>query len=214
MIGHADRFKAPIWVSVHWNRKYFDESESLRDSKRDFEEDPELPDYARGSTRYENSAYQRGHMARNKDNLAFGSDNTSMGDRMSNIVPQRPSLNERVWGRLEDDHRKVVAAGKIDEIWIISGAVYDGMKPIETVGNGIGVPVATYKVIGWYDDKRRFNAQGFVIPQTATEVGSTRYLVSIRSIEERTGLDFFPELSPQESERIEATTPRVLWESP
>ena len=210
--GYSDRFKAPLWVSVHWTRELLEQSEQTQDVKRDFEEDTELPEYARGTNRYNNSMYQRGHMARNKDNLAWGEDNTLMGDLMSNIVPQRAHLNEHVWARLENEHRKIVASDSIHEIWVISGSIYDGLKPIETIGNGIGVPQATYKVIGWFSSDGRFEAQGFVFPQDATDTHPEHYFASIRSIEERTGLDFFPKLSPEESERIETATPRVLWE--
>jgi endonuclease G len=214
VVGHADRFKAPVWVAVHWTRDYFSQSEDARDSKRDFEVDTELPPYAQGQNRYNNSDYDRGHMARNKDNLAFGSDNTQMGDRMSNIVPQTKSLNQRIWAKLENEQRTIVNSDQIQEIWVISGALYSNMKPIKTVGNGIGVPNATYKIIGWFDENRIFHAQGFILPQNAADVQSQSYLASIKSIEEETGLDFFPELPAEESQRIEADKPSKLWDAP
>lgn len=214
VIGHADRFKAPLWVSQHWTREYRQASDAQRDTKRDFQIDTELPEYARGSSRYNNGAYQRGHMSRNKDNLAFGSDNTQMGDRMSNIVPQRPNLNERVWARLEDVAHNSVERDGIEEVWVISGSVFTNMKPIELVGNGIGVPECTYKIIAWIDSKGNFEMQGFVLPQSASDTNLENYLVTVRSIEKRTGLDFFPELSLDQSEKLESFLPKALWDTP
>lgn len=213
VIGYSDMFKAPIWVSVHWTRDDFKKSQEALDVKRRFEPDMELPEYARATNRYAHSGYQRGHMARNKDNLAWGEDNTLKGDLMSNIVPQTANLNEKVWANLENAARNIVTNDDYPEIWVISGAVYDGLKPIATVANGVGVPSSTYKIISWFDFNGKFYAQGFVMSQDATDIRSERYIVSIRSIEERVGINFFPGLPKEDRQRVEDSTSERLWQT-
>lgn len=91
----------------------------------------------------------RGHMARHKDNAAWGKDNSDAGCLMSNIAPQHERLNQDSWLALENEHREIVGAdgSEITTLWVICGTIFENNQPEFTVGNGVGVPKATYKVI-------------------------------------------------------------------
>jgi endonuclease G len=213
-VGHCDRFKVPLWVSMRWTEDDFDESENALPYGRPFAEDEELPAYARAGTDYDFSASQmdRGDMARHQDNAAWGQDNSEAACLMSNIAPRHMNMNRGDWLDLENAHRNIVDTNaNIDTIWVISGTVFMNMTPQSMVGNNIGVPYGTYKVIGWYDQNDQFNARGYVLRQTDQGNPSTHYLTRIDDIEQMTGLDFFPELDEATEQIIEAATYTTMW---
>ena len=221
VIGHYDRFKSPAWVAVRWTQE--DHENMISGSfGRDFGQDPELPRYARARTSYDHSTsrMERGHMARHADNEAWGEDNSDMGCLMSNIVPQHEDMNGEAWNDLENLHQGVVADASIgiDTVWIISGPVFedtdnDGVENLAgEVGNGVGVPHATFKVIGWFDGNGEFNARGYAVRQEdRVRNNPAHYLTVIDDIEANTGLDFFPELPSARAQEIEAPRHTTLW---
>ncbi len=216
VIGHCDRFKVPLWVSMRWSREDYLRSEAEPSYGRPFRGDQELPSYARAGTSYDFSAssMDRGHMARHADNAAWGKDSSDAGCLMSNIAPQHKDLNRKAWLALEDAHRDAVAneALGIGTIWVISGTVFENTQPQSTVGNGVGVPQATYKVIAWLDDADELHARGYLLTQSDDVQDPRRYLTSIDEIERLTGLDFMPELDEEIENRVESATPTMLWE--
>jgi endonuclease G len=247
VVGHYDRFKVPAWVMMRWTRDDYERSEKEPGrADRNWAPDEELPEYARAGTDYdaEISHMDRGHMARHEDNKAWGLDNVDMGCRMSNLVPQHRELNGGAWLSLENAHRQVVADPEktgVAAVWVISGPVFQGDQPDGTVGNGVGVPHATYKVMGWFNESGRFQMRGYVLKQTdradpparvasgrrpstrdSRGNGSSRnepsvdlrkFLTPVREIEKSTGLDFFSDLPDPEEEALETIRPSEPWNS-
>ena len=215
VLGHFDRFKVPLWVAVRWTRADFFESQAQPSFDRPFAEDEELPAYARAEKSYAGSVtgFDRGHMARHKDNAAWGEDCSDAGCLMSNIVPQEVGLNRGVWGRLEDLHRTAVNTPGlgVEMLWAISGPVFEEGRPVGFVANDVGVPAAVYKIIAWFDPDGELQARGFVLRQADRDPDLLRYLVSIDSIEEATGLDFFPELADFVEMPMEAVVPDRIF---
>ncbi len=221
-VGHYDLFKVPAWVAVRWTREDHDR---MIDGSfgRDFGRDTELPRYARAGTSYDYSTshMERGHMARHADNEAWGEDNSDKGCLMSNIVPQHKDMNGEAWNDLENLHQRVVADPSIgiDAVWVISGPIFedtdnDGVEDLAgEVGNGVGVPHATFKVIGWFDGNDEFNARGYVVRQEDRVRDPAHYLAAIDDIEAKTGLDFFPELPIARAQQIESPRHTNLWGS-
>jgi len=215
VVGHLDKYKVPLWVTMRWTKADYDESEEQPRFNRPFETDLELPPYARAETNYEYSRTKmdRGHMTRHKDNAAWGKDNSIAGCLMSNIAPQKDGLNRYAWLSLENAHREIVdqADSGIDTLWMISGTVFDPTGPDSTIGNEIGVPKGTYKVIGWFDARGNFQARGFFLDQHQRARDPSRYLTRIDEIEDMTGLDFFSELDDGIENPVEAASPDNLW---
>ncbi len=213
VVGHADKYRVPLWVSMQWTRDDYLRSEDEQSYGRPFAEDEELPPYARAGTSYNwtVTGLDRGHMARHKDNRAWGEDNSDAGCLMSNVAPQKSSLNQYAWLSIEDEHRDIVnkqSAG-ITRLWVISGTIFDQGVAVEKV-NDIGVPHATYKVIGWFKDST-FHCRGYILKQTDSKRDPKKYLVSVDTVEQRTGLDFFSELDDAIEDAAEAETATTLW---
>jgi len=210
-LGHYNRMKAPAWVAMRWTTDDFLRSEQDDFDRGDFVVDDELPLYAQTGKDldFPQTKLERGHMARDADLEAWGFDAVREGMRMSNICPQRQGKNHRVWGKLEDQHRFIVAnpsTSGIGTVYIISGPFYedddkDGMieeSEIKRVGDdGVAVPDGTYKVIAWEDEDESLQLRAYMIEQQATDTDLTNYLHSVNDVEKATGLDFFPDLDDQ-----------------
>ena len=128
---------------------------------------------------------------------------------MSNICPQRPNLNRKVWEHLEateaDDY-----ANRFEEIWIIDGPIFsDG--PSEKLPAGVDVPVAFFKVI--VDEVGgRPRMLGFVMPQEVKgDEAPKQFLRDVKTIEKLTHLDFFWKLNRDVEEKLESETPQEMW---
>ncbi|HUS24416.1 MAG TPA: DNA/RNA non-specific endonuclease, partial [Candidatus Binatia bacterium] len=161
---------------------------------------------------YARSGYDRGHMAPNYLMAKlYGAEAQRASFLMSNVVPQRHRLNVLVWQRLEEAEADLVAP-RMGELWVVTGPVFAAQP--KSLRSGIAVPEAFYRI--WLappPSGREPRALAFLVPQEVcgTEPLS-RYLASVDAIEERTGLDFFPELDAAAQARIEAGVESDGWE--
>jgi endonuclease G len=154
---------------------------------------------------YFNSGYDRGHLAPNYAIAAVHGREAQVNTfLMSNMLPQTPELNRQLWQRLEEavmDH----FAPRFERLQVISGPIYPE-NFMDNVFNRVGlveVPSEFYKIIVAPDDENP-RALAFVMPQDVK--GSEPlddYAVNIDEIEARTGLNFFPDLSPAMEENLE-----------
>ncbi|WP_232710780.1 MULTISPECIES: DNA/RNA non-specific endonuclease [unclassified Halomonas] len=148
---------------------------------------------------YSGSGYDRGHLAPNYAIAAVHGRSAQVDTfLMSNMLPQRPNLNRQLWQRLEAsvmDH----FAPRFDRLQVITGPVYPE-RFMDNVFNRVGwveVPEAFYKIIVAPHDETPL-ALAFIMPQDVQgNEPLSDYLVTIDEIEARTGLNFFPNLSPQ-----------------
>lgn len=182
------------------------------------------PEFHRGDSFKGNTTFlDRGHMAKHSMNRAWGFDASVAGCLMTNITPQHKDINQQPggWHRLEESVEEIVSDSiVIDVVWTISGAVFQdqdnppGESPTEDLENaaritdGFAVPYATYKIVAWFDENGGIQTRGYLFeqPYTHTPPGLPQftipdqslplneYLVPIRDIEKRTGIDFFPRL--------------------
>ena len=139
---------------------------------------------------YTNSGFDRGHMAPNFGIATrYGREAQLETFKMSNIIPQTPSINRHLWKDLE--LRVAEKYGRyFTEVWVITGPVFD--EEYERLESGIPIPSAYYKIIL---DERYGNlrALAFLIPQQTRPYARIRdFLVSIDEIEEKDSPRLFP----------------------
>lgn len=151
---------------------------------------------------YTHSGYDRGHMAP-KHAIASRFGNMAQIETfiMSNVVPQKPDLNQGPWRRLEETlaDQTAPAAG---EIWVVTGPIYDNQPQHLKAGNEI--PDAFFKVIA-DETPSGPRLQAFILPQSAPRSADYRaYRTTIDIIEQQTGLDFFTDLPDVAEEILEA----------
>lgn len=204
-LGHSSQLKIPLWVCEH-SQKAEVEGTADRDKSK-FLPDPLLAGFPRAELKdYMGSGYDRGHMspAANQKKSQELMDQTFF---LSNMVPQYgPTFNRGIWADLEGIVRKWVRVR--DESWIISGPMFydpleedettaDGLVPYITVGEGeVAIPTHCYKII-LAKAGEEWEAIAFVFPNKkyAKPYRLELHQTTVDWIEERTGLDFFPNLS-------------------
>jgi endonuclease G, mitochondrial len=207
LVGWSDLRVAPLWVAYRLEHREVDGIGGRPDFRQDWRTLwPVTPDS------YAGSGYDRGHLAPNYAiAVVHGRDAQLDTFYMSNIVPQRPDLNRRLWQRLEEavmDH----FVPRLGRLQVITGPVYperflDGV--LDRVGL-VEVPEAYYKILVVPGDEPR--ALAFLMPQSARgNEPLDDFLVSIDTLEARTGLDFFPQLTGAAAEALESGVATRGW---
>ena len=205
LVGYSEIHKDPAWVAY---RLYKVENPPTLPRPTKFSTD--LRTLARvKTTDYTNTGYDRGHMAPNHAIATrYGEDAQLETFLLSNICPQKPNLNRKVWEHLEateaDDY-----ANRFEEIWVIDGPIFN--DPPEKLPAGVDVPRAFFKIlVDEVAGKPRMLA--FIMPQGVKGDEKPRaFLTSVQEIEKETGLDFFSDLPKEEEQKLEAETARDMW---
>jgi endonuclease G len=137
------------------------------------------------------SGYDRGHMAPNfAIATRFGPAAQLETFLLSNICPQAPALNQKVWEHLEK--AEIDYANQLGEVWVMDGPIFDDLRggPTRKLRSGISVPSSFYKIIieNHAGTPRLFCV---IMPQTVkgTEMPQ-QFVTSVRTIEEKTQLEF------------------------
>lgn len=207
LVGWSDVRVNPLWVSYQL-RAVEDPSAGPRPG---FRKDWRTL-WPVGTDHYAGSGYDRGHMAPNYAIAAVHGREAQLDTfYMSNMSPQRPDLNRRLWQRLEE----VVIdrfVPRFGEVQVITGPVFPE-RFFDNVFNRVGlveVPEAFYKIIAVPGDKPRVLA--FLMPQKVLgDEPLDAYLVSVDEIEGLTGLNFFPRLPDVVAEALEGEVITQGW---
>nr|WP_298377236.1 DNA/RNA non-specific endonuclease [uncultured Halomonas sp.] len=207
LIGWSDLRVNPLWVSYQLREIDDPHSGKRPNFKRDWRTLwPIAPES------YFGSGYDRGHLAPNYAiATVHGRNAQEQTFLMSNISPQRPNLNRKLWQRLEEvviDH----FVSRFGVVEVITGPVFPS-NFLDNVFNRVGlieVPQAFYKII--VVPSKQPKALAFLMPQTVQgNEPLDRYLVSIDEIEARTGLDFFSLLPDDVETGLESGIRKQGW---
>ncbi len=171
-----------------------------------FLSDPLVKPKSATSADYENSGYDRGHLAPAED-MAWSKTTMRESFYYSNMSPQVPAFNRGVWKRLEELVRYWSTV--YDSIYIVTGPVLANGLP--SIGpDKVSVPNYYYKVILEYNSKGT-KGIGFVLPNEASLATLKSFAVSIDSVEHLTGIDFFPKLPDEQENKIESDPVIDQW---
>jgi endonuclease G len=203
--GYSDALGNPLWAA------YRVADIELKDAPpRPDNFTPDLRTVARiDSQVYTGSDYDRGHMAPNYAIATrYGLRAQEETFQMSNICPQRHTLNAGVWKNLE---QRIATnyAGRFAEVWVLAGPVF-GTNP-EKLRRRVAIPEAFYMIVVDESDGR-VRAEAFLFPQeTPAAARMDDYIASIDEIERRTGLDFLSELPDAAENALEARKVARVW---
>jgi endonuclease G len=159
---------------------------------------------------YARSGYDRGHLA---PNLALalwhGAEAQRQSFLMSNVVPQRPTLNAGLWRRMEERMARNYPA-RFEEVWIICGPVH-AAPPARLRPGGVAIPDSFFLIVLDETDGR-WRAQAFLVPQDADGAETwERFRTSIDAIERRVGFDFLAGLPDAVEGPLEAAVAGRPW---
>ncbi len=210
MVGYSDLRMNPLWAT-YWLQELT--AEQKRQSyKRPGQFSEDWRTIWRVSHQdYTRSGYDRGHLAPNYAiSRLYGKRAQTETFLMTNIVPQKPNLNRKVWQRLEEaavDH----FTGRFARIAVITGPVFD--EETERLDSWVEVPDSFYKIFVGLNRKGEPESMlAFLMPQDVR--GSeplTKFVVSVDQVEEVTGLNFFSRLPEELEVRLEAMKDGRPW---
>lgn len=122
--GYDEQRKNPVWVAY---RLFNFTRHTIGPRPSKFLTDDRTKAKVR-SDDYTNSGYDRGHMAPNSAIAqCYGDDAQRETFLLSNIVPQRPALNQQFW-RLLEERVETTYAARLEEVWVTTGPIYDATR--------------------------------------------------------------------------------------
>jgi len=166
-----------------------------------FNQDPKVTTESAHWNNYKNSGYTRGHLLPAGDRT-FSKETYDETFYTSNISPQKFEFNTGIWNSLETRVRNFVR--KNGTVFVVAGGVLT--NNLRTIGTEkVSVPDYFYKII-LYENRGKYNTVAYLIPHEEKERKPlTEYIVPTDSIEQLTGIDFFPFLDDNIENKLEST---------
>ncbi len=196
------------WVAF----TFFDKTAESNTGRSDaWSYDPQLIEWTNNDTDYRGSGYDRGHIMASADRLYSRTANEQTF-YYSNITPQVNSFNAGIWLELENTLRNYWGRSNTfrDTLYVVKGGTIREDQITGTIGKSqIVVPkynymavlskkADTYKSIAFWFENRKYNE-----PYRLNE-----HAVSVKELEELTGIDFFHNL-PDEIENVVEKQKRI-----
>lgn len=191
------------WVAYELTKE---ETFKIYDRTNKFIPDPKIITGSASGKDYARSGYDRGHLAPAAD---MGWSPIAMAESFfySNMSPQTPSFNRGIWKKLEGLTRSW--ALEYNSIYIVTGPVLG--PNLKSIGpNKVTVPSYFYKVI-LDNTEPNMRGIGFIIPNAGSTDSLQYFAVSIDSVENLTGFDFFPLLEDETENRVEEKLCIKCW---
>jgi endonuclease G, mitochondrial len=210
VVSYSALKREPNWVAWRLDRSYLGHVKR----RNDFRSDRSLPAdvYRVSASDYLHTGYDRGHMCPSADRTDSAADN-SLTFLFTNMEPQLHELNAGPWEKLEQYERERAQRGEL--LYIVAGGVF--RVPFATIGNGVAVPVANFKIVVILPAAREpaeIDASTEVIAVLMPNekgVGEhewTDYLTSVDVLESATGYDFLTAIPEPVQSAIEARVGR------
>lgn len=202
--GYSDKRKNPLWTAF----KLIPERQPINYKRpRDFRTDDRTAARVHDSD-FRNSGYQRGHMAPNSPIAdCWGQKAQVETFLLSNICPQSPALNEKVWEDME--RAEATRYSRSEPVWIICGPLFSDKPAV--IKHGVQVPERFYRIVV-REHAGRPEVLAFDVPQDVTgNEKPQQFLSRVRDIEKEAELDFMWELPDDIENDIETKKATAVW---
>jgi endonuclease G len=208
-IGYSDYRGNPLWVSylitpLPKNAKRY---------KRPSTFSPDWRNITKLETKdYTKSGYDRGHMAPNSAiSKIYGKKSQLNTFLMTNITPQKPNLNRKIWRRLEAVALKHFPK-YFDKVWVITGPIFDNKIQRLSSSKFIEIPDAFYKIFVGLKGKNKPKVLAFIMPQRVNgNEPLNKYVTTIDDVEKQTGFDFLSKLNDSLETKLEKSKDVRPW---
>ena len=211
VLGYSYYFR-----QAKWALEIIDSGMSDVDRANNFRPDYRIAEMFRADlVDYEHSGYDRGHLvaSANQSESELQNSETFL---LSNMVPQHPDFNRRIWKKLEAAVRLLDADPKVLETYVISGPIFNFNTEVKTIGstdtNGVSLPIphAFFKSILTENNRGTLHMWSFIIPNEASNLGLDEFLVPTTKVEQYSGLFLWERLVGTKIAR-EKKRVRKLW---
>ncbi|HTN19757.1 MAG TPA: DNA/RNA non-specific endonuclease [Pelobium sp.] len=198
-----EKYKQAKWVAYELTAS---ETEKVAERSNAFKPDSTIPKLTNQARDYTGSGYDRGHLAPAADQ-SWSLQAMQESFYYSNMSPQLPGFNRGIWKNLEEQVRQWARDNEV--IYIVTGPVLK--DNLSTLGeSSIAIPKYYYKVILDYKEPE-LKGIGFIMPNESSSYPLQHFAVSIDSVENLTGIDFFPLLPDVDETTLEKNVCISCW---
>jgi endonuclease G len=203
-LSYNEEFEQADWTAYILTRTMVMTGEEPRSDN--FRADTGVTTGSAAPADYRGSGYDRGHLVPAADMKWIA---TSMTESflMSNMSPQKPGFNRGIWRRLEEEVRDWAVTN--DSIFVITGPIISDIH--DFIGeNHVAVPAYYFKIIVDISYPT-YKGIAFLMENNTASGDLFNYAVTIDSIENLTGFDFFPGQEKRFIEYIESNINISNW---
>ena len=185
-----------------------------------FDEDLQAIEAKTGLTMYwdqdyfRSSGYDHGHICPSADRQ-YSTAANKQTFYLTNMQPQYPQFNQKLWAKMEDRMRKWIANSPATDTMYVckGGTIDDEANIIERVKDKLIVPKYFYMAI-LYKNAEGYKAIAFWAENINVDHSGDDlrdYVMSIDRLEELTDIDFFCNLPDDIENKVEANTYTQSW---
>ncbi len=211
VIGYSYYFR-----QAKWALEIVDPDKTDVERADNFRPDYRVPEIFRADLAdYENSGFDRGHLVASANQVETELQNSETF-LLSNMSPQEPKFNRKIWKKLEKAVRDLDKHPDVFETYVICGPIFDFGKPVTTIGatddNGVTLPVphSYFKSVLTENKKGVLKMWSFIIPNKASTKPLKDFLVPTTRIEKMSGLFLWERLVGKKIDR-EKNRARKMW---
>lgn len=165
---------------------------------------------------FRNSGYDRGHLV-SSANANLSSIRNSETFLLSNMSPQRPEFNQKIWKVLEDRVRALNDQDNVLEVYVLNCPWFDFDRKIEMIGDkddkfGINIPVPhgfVKSVLAEYRNGR-LKLWTFKMDNADITGGPENYLTNTYDAEQLIGGRFWDRLDGRSTHALKKGVPK-MW---
>jgi endonuclease G len=183
-LAYNESYEQASWVAYVLTRAEVESGTEPRSGN--FRPDPSISSGSAALSDYRGSGYDRGHLAPAGD-MKWNVEAMSESFLLSNMSPQDPSFNRGIWRELEEQVRRW--AVEKESLYVVTGPVLSSVY--STIGeNEVGVPAYYFKVLADLSPPDH-SFIAFLLPNEPSAEEIAHFAISVDSLEQFTGYDFF-----------------------
>ena len=211
VIGYSYYFR-----QAKWALEIVDPDNPGLERLDNFRPDYRIPEIFRADlVDYTGSGYDRGHLiaSANQRETELQNSETFL---LSNMSPQKPQFNRKIWGELESRVRELNDKPNVFETFVICGPVFNFDQVIQSIGSEDGnevtipIPHAYFKSILTETNTGNLNMWSFVIPNKEADEPLEQYRVKTTQVERYAGIKLWERLVGRKIEKEKERT-RKMW---
>ena len=216
IVGYSYLFRQPRWAMQIIDEHTMQHEDDF-DRLDNFREDMRVPEKFRSTLDdYRGSGYDRGHLINSADRKGSRIVNSETF-LLSNMSPQKPEFNRRIWLELESAIRVLAGKEEFAEVYTICGPLFTIGDPIEVIGeNNVVVPDGFFKCVLAERTKAKATGQlvmwSFVIPNGKSTKSLAEYMTTTEEVERRAGVQIWDRLKGEKSDRLKTKVGK-MWKS-
>lgn len=211
VLGYSYYFR-----QAKWALEIIDTSDTKQQRADNFRPDYRLPAIFRADLEdYERSGLDRGHLVASANQRGTELQNSETF-LLTNMSPQAPQFNRRIWKELEGEVRRLDTKDAILETYVVCGPLFYFDQPVKFIGAGddndvqLPIPNAFFKSVLTENKRGRLHMWSFILPNKRANQALESFQVSTRKVEKFAGIELWNRLQGTQIDR-EKRRIRKIW---